>query len=49
VSLPGQFGLEAISPLVDYVVTGVVLGRGANYLSDFIGQLRGNRNGGNVI
>ena len=49
VSLPSRFGLEAISPLVDFTVTGLILGRGANYLSDIIGQLRGSRNGGTAI
>lgn len=34
------FGLEAWSPWIGYVVTGLIIGRGANYLNDIVDRWR---------
>lgn len=47
-NLPARFGLTSRALWIDYTVTGLIVGRGSNYLSDFIGQLRGARDGGGV-
>ena len=33
-------GLVPIYPFVGYVVTGVIIGRGSNYVNDLVGSLR---------
>jgi len=41
VDIPAMFGLVTDWGMVNYVISGIVLGRGSNYLNDFIGRLRG--------
>lgn len=38
--LGAYFGLQAVSPIVGYIVSGVIIGRGANYANDLIGKLK---------
>jgi hypothetical protein len=33
-------GLNPVFPAIGYIVTGIVIGRGSNYLNDFVGLLR---------
>lgn len=35
-----MLGLEAISPYVGYVVTGLIIGRGSNYVNDFMSKFK---------
>jgi len=37
--LPGLVGLDPITPEVSWVATGIIVARGANYLSDLLGRL----------
>jgi len=39
--LMGQFGFHAFSPYVGYVVTGLIIGRGSNFVSDFFSKWKG--------
>lgn len=34
IDIPGMVGLVAISPVANYVVSGLIIGRGANYIND---------------
>ena len=36
------FGLHSLSPWFDITVTGIAIGRGANYINDLVGKLNGN-------
>lgn len=40
VSIPELIGLSSPIQYVDYVVTGVIIGRGSNYLNDIVGAFR---------
>jgi len=40
VDLLGMVGLVAISPYVSYVASGLIIGRGSNYVNDIIGKFR---------
>lgn len=44
--LLGNFGLIASIPFVGFVVTGVVISGGSNYLNDFIGLIRSKKTEG---
>lgn len=37
--LPGMVGLTPAWPVISWIVTGVIISRGANYISDLLGQL----------
>ena len=37
--LMAQFGFVAFSPYVGYVITGLIIGRGSNYVNDFVSRL----------
>lgn len=39
--LLAAFGLTAINPYISYVVTGILIGRGSNYLNDLLSTLTG--------
>ena len=39
--LLAMFGFEAISPYVGYIVTGIIIGRGSNYVNDFMSRFKG--------
>lgn len=41
VDIPAMVGLVSPLPFVSYVVSGLVIGRGSNYLNDILGLLRG--------
>lgn len=41
--LMGQFGFVAFSPYVGYVVTGLIIGRGSNFVNDFFSQWQGKK------
>lgn len=41
VNIPELLGLEAIAPWVGVAVTGVVIGRGANYIHDVLSTIIG--------
>lgn len=34
-------GLVSVNPLIGYVTTGLIIGRGSNYVNDFISRIRG--------
>lgn len=38
--LPGALGLVAIHPLVGSVFTGLIIGRGSNYVNDLVSRLK---------
>jgi hypothetical protein len=38
--LLAMFGFMAISPYVGYVVTGLIIGRGSNYVNDFMSKFK---------
>lgn len=38
--LLAMLGLNGISPYVGQVITGLILGRGSNYLNDFVSRVR---------
>lgn len=40
VDIFAMVGLTAINPIVGYIMSGLVIGRGSNYLNDFIGLMR---------
>lgn len=42
VDIPAMAGLVSPFPYVSYVVSGLIIGRGANYLNDIIALIRGN-------
>ena len=33
-----MFGFKAFSPYVGYIVTGLIIGRGSNYVNDFVSR-----------
>lgn len=35
IDLPAQLGLASAVPFLGYIVSGIVIGRGSNYLNDF--------------
>lgn len=38
--LMAMLGLNGISPYIGQVITGIILGRGSNYLNDFVSKVR---------
>ena len=38
--LMATFGLIGVSPYVGYVVTGIIIGRGSNYVNDFMSKYK---------
>lgn len=40
VDIPGMLGLVADYGVINWVVSGIVIGRGANYVNDIIGAFR---------
>ena len=40
VSIPELVGISSPFPYIDFIVTGVVIGRGSNYLNDIVGAFR---------
>ena len=40
VNIPAMAGLETPFPYVGYIVSGLVIGRGSNYLNDILGKLK---------
>lgn len=40
VDILAMVGLHSIVPLIGNVVSGVIIGRGSNYVNDFVGKLR---------
>lgn len=41
IDIPAAAGLVGIYPIVGYVVSGLVIGRGANYVNDIVALVRG--------
>lgn len=41
--LIAALGATSAVPFVGYVVTGIIVGRGSNYLNDFISRVRGEK------
>lgn len=41
VDIPAMIGLNTAIPIVNYCVSGVIMGRGANYVNDIISKFRG--------
>jgi hypothetical protein len=39
-SIPELFGINGAVPMVDFVVTGLIIGRGANYLNDIVSLVK---------
>lgn len=40
VNIPGMVGLVALAPVVNYIVSGLIIGRGANYLNDIFALIQ---------
>lgn len=40
IDLLGALGLPAVYPLVGWIATGLIIGRGSNYLNDFVSKVR---------
>lgn len=40
VNIPAMLGLEAIAPVASFVLSGIVIGRGSNYLNDVLGLIK---------
>lgn len=40
VDLLAMVGLHSVVPLVSYIVSGIVIGRGSNYVNDVVSTLR---------
>ena len=34
-------GIEAVWPVFGYILTGILISRGANFVSDFVGMIKG--------
>lgn len=43
IDLLAMVGLHTALPLVSYIVSGIVIGRGSNYVNDVVSMLRGNK------
>ena len=43
VDIPAMAGLVSPYPFVGAIVSGLVIGRGANYVNDIVGLIRGNQ------
>lgn len=41
IDIPGMVGLVSAWPIVGYVVSGLIVGRGANYVNDIVALVRG--------
>lgn len=41
IDIPSMVGLMSPVPYVSFIVSGIVIGRGANYTNDLIGSIRG--------
>jgi hypothetical protein len=42
ISVLAMFGIESHVPVADYVISGIIMGRGSNYVNDVIGFFRKN-------
>lgn len=40
VDIPALFGLVSPFPFVGYVFSGIIIGRGSNYVNDILGRIR---------
>jgi len=40
IDLPGMVGLTAVYPAINWVVSGIIIGRGSNYLNDLVSMFR---------
>lgn len=40
VDLLASLGLPAVYPLIGWIATGLIIGRGSNYVNDFVSKLR---------
>jgi len=40
VDIFGDLGVTAMAPWIGYVTTGLIIGRGSNYVNDFISKVR---------
>lgn len=43
IDLLAMVGLFSNIPLVSYIISGIVIGRGSNYVNDAVSMLRGNK------
>jgi len=41
VDIPSMFGLATDYGIANYIVSGIIIGRGSNYVNDIIGSIRG--------
>lgn len=41
VDIPTMAGLATAWPVANYIVSGIIIGRGSNYVHDVLGSLRG--------
>lgn len=41
IDIPAMFGLASQFTLAGYILSGIIIGRGSNYLNDIIGKVRG--------
>lgn len=39
VDIPGMVGLATAWPIVNYIVSGIIIGRGSNYVHDVLGSI----------
>ena len=44
IDIPAMTGLVSVMPVVGYVVSGLIIGRGANYLNDILTLIKGSVN-----
>ena len=49
VNIPAMFGLGSDWHIVDYIVSGVAIGRGSNYLNDLISSTRAKMSGQTTV
>lgn len=40
INLPASIGITTGIPLINFIVSGLIIGRGSNYLNDFVGYFR---------
>lgn len=40
VRIPQMLGIMATSPIVDYFISGIIIGRGSNYVNDLFSHFR---------
>lgn len=45
VDVPTSVGLSTAWPLLNYVISGIIIGRGSNYVNDIITSFSKNKNG----